>query len=236
MNYDEWELTFNKDGTQDLKWLNDNGGDKTQTVNVKWETSSGETWDLGTETWNNWPNSKAGMMDIMSGGEAALGSWNPKWWDKASGRIDYSPFDPIDLVTGAVAAKWAVSGAKVAEEVGETFFRSMSDDAASAFFKTGRMPAGTETFISPTKSFAQNYSGTLFEINLNPGTVSQLENIGVRNAAAVHPYGNLPLVGRGWKSTNAFFKLEGTQVNIGLGNGTALDIFNSNIQNFRIIQ
>jgi len=43
MNYDEWELTLRNDGTKDLKWLNDNGGDKTQTVNVKWETSSGET-------------------------------------------------------------------------------------------------------------------------------------------------------------------------------------------------
>ncbi|GAP68173.1 protein containing RHS repeat-associated core domain [Bacteroidales bacterium 6E] len=126
MNYDEWDLTVRADGTQDLKWVSDKGGNQTQYVNTKWETGSGETWDLGTETWNNWPNSKAGMMDIMSGGEAALGSWNPKWWDKASGRIDYSPFDPIDLVTGAVAAKWAVSGTKIAATEGTQSFKSFS--------------------------------------------------------------------------------------------------------------
>lgn len=59
--------------------------------------------------------------------------------------------------------------------------------------------------------------------------------MGVRNAAAGHPYGYLPLVGKGWKATNAFFKVEGTQINIGLGSGNALNIFNSNIQNFNVI-
>ncbi len=68
------------------------------------------------------------------------------------------------------------------------------------------MPAGTETFVSPTEAFAQNYSGTLFEIKLNPGTVSQLESIGVRNAASAHPLGNLPLVQKGWKETNCLLQ------------------------------
>lgn len=119
---------------------------------------------------------------------------------------------------------------------GETVFRSMSIESAEAFLRTRRMPAGTETFISPTKSFAQNYTGTLFEINLKPGTLSQLEAIGVRNASSGHPFGHLPLVGKGWKGTNAFFKVEGHQVNIGLGNGRALSIFNSSIQSFNKIE
>jgi len=75
---------------------------------------------------------------------------------------------------------------------------------------------------------------------LRPGTVSQLQNIGVRNAAIGHPLKHLPLVQSGWKGANAFFKLEKTalnpnHINIGLGNGRALNIFNSNIQNFRKI-
>jgi RHS repeat-associated protein len=120
---------------------------------------------------------------------------------------------------------------------GSTFYRSMSNEAAETFLKTGNMPAGLgETMISPTKSFAQDYSGTLFKIKVSSGTVSQLESIGVRNATAGHPFGNLPLVNKGWKSTNAFFKVEGTQVNIGLGNGNALNIFNSNIKRFKEIK
>ena len=117
-----------------------------------------------------------------------------------------------------------------------TFYRAMSDDAAAVFMKTGKMPAGTETFISPTKSFAQNYSGTLFKIKVNSNVISQLQSIGVRNVASAHPMGHLPLVSRGWKGTNAFFKVEGAQMNIGLGNGNALNIFNSNIRSFKVIK
>lgn len=129
------------------------------------------------------------------------------------------------LVKEAAAAKAA-----------ETFYRSMTKEAAEIFLSTGKIPAGTETFVSPTKSFAQNYNGILFEINVKPATLSQLEGIGVRNSASGHPYSHLPLVERGWKGSNAFFKVEGTQVNIGLGNGKALNIFNSNIRSFRVIR
>jgi len=44
---------------------------------------------------------------------------------------------------------------------------------------------------------------------------------------------DLPLVESPWMKTNAFFKVEGNQVNIGLGLGNALKIFNSNIQSFK---
>ena len=108
MNYDEWELTLKNDGTKDLKWLNDKGGKETQYVNVKWETSNEKIWDLGTETWNNWPNNELAMADIVSNGEAALGPWNESWWANASGRTEFSPIDPVDFVVGAAAAKWAI--------------------------------------------------------------------------------------------------------------------------------
>lgn len=114
MNYDEWELTLKNDGTKDLKWLNDKGGNETQYVNVKWETSNGELKDLGKETWN-WPNSELAMADIVSNGEAALGPWNESWWANASGRTEFSPVDPVDFVVGAAAAKWAIGGATAAK-------------------------------------------------------------------------------------------------------------------------
>lgn len=45
----------------------------------------------------------------------------------------------------------------------------------------------------------------------------------------------MPIVQSGWSTSNALFKGEGTQINIGLGKGSALDIFNNNIIDFRVI-
>ncbi len=42
----------------------------------------------------------------------------------------------------------------------------------------------------------------------------------------------MPQVSKGWQMTNAFFKGEGKIVNIGLGKGDALDIFNQAIKSF----
>jgi hypothetical protein len=42
----------------------------------------------------------------------------------------------------------------------------------------------------------------------------------------------MPLVSKGWNAVSAFFKAEGGQVNIGLGRGPALDIFNNAMTGF----
>jgi hypothetical protein len=126
----------------------------------------------------------------------------------------------------------AVAAAGDAAPAYETVYRTMSSTSAEIFLQTGRMPAGTETFISTSESFAKNFTGVFFEINLKQGTLNQLQGIGVRNLATAHPYPNMPLVGKGWRSTNAFFKIEGSTMNIGLGNGKALDYFNENIINY----
>ncbi|MBD78742.1 MAG: hypothetical protein CL840_07470 [Crocinitomicaceae bacterium] len=147
----------------------------------------------------------------------------------ASGRIDMVSLDKDPIF---MALSLGVSFYSTATR-STVVYRTMSDEAAEIFIKTGKMPAGTETFISSSKAFASGYEGTIFRINLKPSTISQLEGIGVRNAASGHPMSQLPLVSKGWKSTNAFFKVEGTQLNIGLGNGKALDIFNSGIKSFK---
>ena len=46
----------------------------------------------------------------------------------------------------------------------------------------------------------------------------------------------MPLVSKGWTTANAFFKAEGAQINIGLGRGTALDLFNSNLRGFSVFR
>jgi hypothetical protein len=113
---------------------------------------------------------------------------------------------------------------------------------------TGRVPASLEgeTFISPTKSFAADYGDRLVEFTLRPGTTNALRSIGVRDGArfTLEQYGELPPVQSvsDWKSSYAYFKTEGTgtmggrQINIGLGEGPALNIFNDNLIRFDIVK
>jgi hypothetical protein len=102
---------------------------------------------------------------------------------------------------------------------------------------TGRLPATAETFISPSAKFSSAYDGTMVEFTMRAGTTDALAGVGVRDASAVAAgaYPNMPLVSRGWTATSAFFKGEGGIINIGLGRGTALDIFNDAIQGFRVL-
>lgn len=115
----------------------------------------------------------------------------------------------------------------------EAFYRTMSQANYDTLLATGKIPATSETFVSPSLQYASEYSGVTVQFNVQAGTADALKVIGVRNAGLNSgAYGNLPLVQRGWGSSNAFFKLEGNVVNIGLGRGSALDTFNNNIVNF----
>ena len=130
----------------------------------------------------------------------------------------------------------------------ETVYRAMAPESGKQFLETGKMPpsATRETMVSPTISHIKEvgYTGTIFEINLKPGTLAKLESIGVRNIAKNHPYEHLPIAKSGWMAKNAFFKVEDKgnmpwilpHVNIGLGRGgNALDIFNSNLTSYKKI-
>jgi hypothetical protein len=66
------------------------------------------------------------------------------------------------------------------------------------------------------------------------GTTDALVNVGVRDtsALAARAFPDMPLESKGWTATSAFFKGGGEQINIGLGRGTALDIFNEGLIEF----
>ena len=117
----------------------------------------------------------------------------------------------------------------------EVYYRTMSEEDYDYLRLTGELPATSETFISPTESYSRNYSGVTVEFELTSGTTSELESIGLRNNArlAKETYPDMESVsGIKWTEDYAFFKAEGDQINIGLGKGKALEIFNSNILNF----
>lgn len=92
---------------------------------------------------------------------------------------------------------------------------------------TGELPSTGETFVSPTKSFSSDYDGVMVKFELNNGTTSMLEKIGLSNGdramLAKEVYPDMPYVsGVKWTENFAFFKAEGSQINIGLGKGKAL--------------
>ncbi|MEV6304302.1 RHS repeat-associated core domain-containing protein [Actinoplanes sp. NPDC051861] len=116
----------------------------------------------------------------------------------------------------------------------ETYYRTMSQDHFDSLNSTGRLSPTRETFISPTQSFSESYDGVTVRFSLRPGTTERLMGVGVRDrsAATANAFPNMPIVSRGWNRAAAFFKGEGAQVNIGLGRGAGLDIFNEGIVGF----
>jgi len=115
---------------------------------------------------------------------------------------------------------------------GETLYRTMSPEDYSQLLRTGRMPATGETFTSPTQSFSQAYDGVTVKFKLDRGTLGHLEDVGVRDGSRIarEAYPDMPKVQSGWTESNAYFKGEGGQINIGLGRGPGLDTFNAGIR------
>ena len=138
----------------------------------------------------------------------------------------------------------AVGGVVKASESGsktEVFYRTMSQSDYDYLRMTGELPSTGETFISPTKSFSSDYDGVMVKFELNSGTTSMLEQIGLSNGdramLAKEVYPDMSYVsGVKWTENYAFFKAEGSQINIGLGKGKALEIFNSNISTFKRVE
>lgn len=124
-------------------------------------------------------------------------------------------------------------------ENGEVFYRTMSKEHYDELVKTNKMLGTGETTTSPNIAFSENYEGYLVQFKMKRGTIEQLENIGIagRNhpdILAIHP--SLKKDISPWNEDYARFKLEKEQVNIALGKGKALEIFNNNIEEFKFIK
>jgi RHS repeat-associated protein len=154
----------------------------------------------------------------------------------------YLSQDPVRLLGGMNVYAYVSDPCILVDPLGlagETFFRTMSQEHYDELVRTGKMPGTGETSTSPTKAFSEGYDGVTVEFEMKPGTTQQLADIGVSDGAphtkSVHP--DLPLAEKGWNKTSARFKTESLhgkpQINIQLGRGKGLDVFNSNIVSFK---
>ena len=101
------------------------------------------------------------------------------------------------------------------------------------------MRATGETTTSPNMTFSEGYEGILVQFKVKRGTIEKLENIGIaarNNKMALKKHQNLKLDISPWNEKYARFKLEKGQVNIALGKGEALKIFNDNILEFKFVK
>jgi hypothetical protein len=133
-------------------------------------------------------------------------------------------------------------------ENGEVFYRGMSQADFEVLKSTGKLPATSETFTSPSleyiKAVGYGDNGVIVKFQVKSGTLNKLKEIGVRNDAGdkmMQYFSDMPRVEKGWTANQALFKTEGKdygleQINIGLGKGTALNEFNDNIVNFQTVK
>jgi hypothetical protein len=152
-----------------------------------------------------------------------------------------------DLVQAAAGKRSATAAAappkkkckvKYDDDDVEVYYRAMEEPDWNILNKPGgRVPATKETCISPTEAYSRKYDGVLTKLIVKKGTTAQLEAIGLRDnsEATRRAYPNMPAPAKfgGWWRKRAFFKGEGANhINICLGRGTALAIFNRNLVDY----
>ena len=145
----------------------------------------------------------------------------------------------LEARLGGVAAAEANSSQVLTLEGEEVYFRTMSTRHAARLQTQGAVVSTGETFITPSEAYASQYTGTLVRFRLRAGTTAQLEQLGFRDPAqalVAEAFPNMRPLIQGWNRFGAFFKSEGGLINIGLGQGPALDTFNQNIVGFNVLR
>jgi len=135
-----------------------------------------------------------------------------RYYDPEQG--NYTQVDPIGLAGGNPTLYGYVGNPLLwTDPFGliETYYRTMSEKHYNRLVKSGRIPATGEIFISPTKIGVRGQGEDLREL-----------------------YPNMPEAKKGWNTNNVLFKLEDPNINIGLGKGKGLEIFNDNIESFKV--
>jgi hypothetical protein len=146
----------------------------------------------------------------------------------------------IEVVPDGGGATTGKIGDYTTTQAGEVFYRTISQEDYNKLMQTGRMPATTETSTSPTQAFSESYQGVLVKYYVQHGTIDKLTEFGTTDGHEVvrEQFGELVKLpaGTGWIDDYARFKYEKGQVNIQLGRGPGIDIFNANLIAFERVR
>ena len=118
-------------------------------------------------------------------------------------------------------------------------YRTISSEHYEELLKTNRVLGTGESTTSPTLDFSEKYEDYLIQFKVKRGTIKQLEKIGVAARNHREILRLYPSLGKDiapWSEESARFKLERNQVNICLGKGRALELFNDNIIEFKLVR
>ena len=137
----------------------------------------------------------------------------------------------LDIIPNGGGATIGSRGNYVQKESGEVIYRTISQSDYDQLLSSGRMPGTTETSTSPLQAFSEDYDGVLVKYYVNLGTIDDLRVIGRTDGSNLvrSQFGEMPQAVSGWIDNFIRFKKEGTQVNIQLGRGPGIDIFNNNL-------
>lgn len=102
-------------------------------------------------------------------------------------------------------------------ENGEVFYRGMSRADFEILKTSGKLPATSETFTSPTLEYIKvvgygtNDGGVIVKFKMESGTLDELKSIGLRNDATTRITNYYPDMNRvsasdNWTLNNALFK------------------------------
>jgi len=154
-----------------------------------------------------------------------------------------TPRSWFDVVANGGGAAIGQQGDYVIREGGEVFYRAIFPHNYSHLITTGRLAGTSETSTSPTISFSEDYDGVLVKYYLRHGTINQLVQYGRKaqyNDLITQQFGDMPIAQRGWANNYVCFKKEGgtsrPQVNIQLGIGPGISIFNDNLIAFEVVR
>ena len=148
--------------------------------------------------------------------------------------------DPIGLWGGENLYWFAPNSQIWIDPLGWVYvvYRTMSKRHFKKLRNTGRLKATGETFISTKHAYSSKYRGVLIRFEMQDDFIDKLSKIGVRDKSEVTKTKcpNMPVISDvpgDWTRSSAYFKGEKGVLNIGLGKGKGLDIFNQNIVSFK---
>lgn len=202
----------------------------------------GKTTGFG-RVWKEWDR-QAGYDDAMSDVYLSASSYGGRGGSITSGKgLSLPKVDKFIKISNPYSPYLQID-----KRGNEIYYRTLAKKDYHYLLVTGKIPATSETFVSPSAAYSKQYDGVLVRFYVKPGTTSSLQEIGVvGNKATQILFPNMNRVNKGWTGNNQIlYKIEAKNnpainngygvVNTGLGKTDGLKRFNNNIVKFEKVK